>query len=413
MEFRQTKLENGLEIVAECNPDARVTALGFFVKTGSRDETPELAGVSHFLEHMAFKGTKQRTAEDVNREFDAMGAENNAFTSKETTAYWAALLPDHLEGAVDVLADILRPALRPEDFETEKQVIIEEIKMYEDQPPFGADEKCEELHFGTHPLGHNVLGSVDSVTRLSVDQMRNYFEKRYSPGNIALVAAGAVDFDKLVDLTNTRCGSWQPFATERKIELAGRHPGFHVLHKENSAQQYVVQLSDAPGAESPQRHAADLLSTILGDSSGSRLYWNLIDTGAAEHAGLYYVEYQGGGIFWTMMSCDPENAQANLRALHAVYRNAEQDGITEVELAQAKSKTKARLVLAGERSRRRLFAVGGNWVARGKYMTIREELELVDAVTVDDVNRILRDFPLTTSTAVTIGPVSDIESELS
>ncbi len=408
MEFRQATLDNGLEIVAECNPDARVAALGFFVKTGSRDETPELAGVSHFLEHMAFKGTSKRSAEAVNREFDAMGAENNAFTSKETTAYWAAVLPDYLEPTLDILSDIMRPALRVEDFDTEKQVIIEEIKMYEDQPPFGADEKCEEWHFGKHPLGHNVLGSVESIERLRVEQMRDYFERRYSPGNISLVAAGNVDFDHLVEMTSQRCGAWQRFETSRQVVTPPRFPGFHQLKKETSAQQYTVNLSDAPGAESDDRFAADLISTILGDSSGSRLYWKLIDSGEAEHAGLYYVEYQGGGIFWTMLSCEPEKAEANLRILRETYQEALADGLTEIELAQAKSKTKARLVLAGERSRRRLFAVGSHWIARGDYLSVRQELDLVDAVTLEDVNRVLNKYPLTESTTVTIGPVENM-----
>ena len=411
MEFRQAKLDNGLEIVAECNPDARVTALGFFVKTGSRDETPELAGVSHFLEHMAFKGTAKRSAEQVNREFDAMGAENNAFTSKETTAYWASVLPDYTEPTVDILADIMRPALRSEDFETEKQVIIEEIKMYEDQPPFGADEKCEELHFGQHPLAYNVLGSVNSIQQLRVEQMREYFENRYSPNNITLVAAGQVDFDRLVEMTDARCGNWSPFETSRHVVTPPRHPGFHRLQKETSAQQYTVQLSDAPGAENEERFAADLVSTILGDSSGSRLYWKLIDSGEAEHAGLYFVEYQGGGIFWTMLSCDPEKATDNLKLLRSTYEEAEQDGLTEIDLAQAKSKTKARLVLAGERSRRRLFAVGSHWIARETYFNVRQELDQVDAVTLDDINHVLRKYPLTQATTVTIGPVAFNEPE--
>src|SRR4029453_7889772 len=146
--------------------------------------------VSHFLEHMMFKGTPSRTAEDVNRDFDEMGAHYNAFTSEENTVYYAAVLPEHQSRAVELLADIIRPSLREEDFNTEKKVIIEEIRMYEDQPPFGADEKGKAVHFGKPPLGRSVLGTVQSIEQLPVDAMRGYFRNRYSPGNITLVAAG-------------------------------------------------------------------------------------------------------------------------------------------------------------------------------------------------------------------------------
>ncbi len=198
MEFHKHVLANGLEIVAECNAEAHSTALGFFVETGARDETDEISGVSHFLEHMVFKGTPTRSADDVNREFDEMGAHYNAFTSEENTVYYAAVLPEYQTSATELLADIIRPSLREEDFDTEKQVIIEEIRMYDDQPPFGADEKCKALHFGRHPLGRSVLGTVQSITDLRVDAMREYFQRRYSPGNMTLAAAGRIDFAMLV-----------------------------------------------------------------------------------------------------------------------------------------------------------------------------------------------------------------------
>ena len=143
MKYRKETLDNGLEVVAECNDAAHSLGVGFFVRTGARDETDETAGVSHFLEHMVFKGTPTRSADDVNREFDEMGAHYNAFTSEERTVYYAAVLPEYQLRALALLADIMRPALREQDFDTEKQVIIEEIQMYEDQPPFGLDDRCK------------------------------------------------------------------------------------------------------------------------------------------------------------------------------------------------------------------------------------------------------------------------------
>ena len=159
---------------------------------------------------MVFKGTPSRSADHVNREFDEMGAHYNAFTNEENTVFYAAVLPEHQRRAVDLLADILRPSLREDDFNTEKQVILEEIQMYEDQPPFGADDKCRALHYGAHPLGHSVLGTAKSVGGLSVEAMLDYFRRRYSPGNIVLAGAGRIDFDALVSLPNVAAAIGRP-----------------------------------------------------------------------------------------------------------------------------------------------------------------------------------------------------------
>ena len=216
MEFLSHTLENGLEIVAECNDDAYSTAVAFFVQTGSRDETDAVAGVSHFLEHMVFKGTPTRTADDVNREFDEMGATTTPSPAKRTRSTTRPCCPSIRQAAVELLGDILRPSLREDDFDTEKQVIIEEIRMYEDSPPFGADDRCKAAYFGSHPLARSVLGTVESITDLAVEAMRDYFRRRYSPGNVALVAAGRVDFDALVKTAERACGGWEPLETSRR-----------------------------------------------------------------------------------------------------------------------------------------------------------------------------------------------------
>ena len=164
IEFKQTKLENGLTIIAEINPDAHTAAVGYLVNTGARDETPTLMGVSHFLEHMMFKGTERRTADDVNREFDEMGANYNAFTSHEMTFYFAHVLPEYTSRAIDLLGDIMRPSLRDDDFNMEKNVIIEEIGMYDDRPHWRLQDQLLEDHFGSHTLGFRVLGTPETVT---------------------------------------------------------------------------------------------------------------------------------------------------------------------------------------------------------------------------------------------------------
>src|ERR1700737_4023699 len=193
-------MDNGLRVIAETNPPARSVALGFFVRTGSRDETADVSGVTHFLEHMVFKGTPRRTALDVNRDFDNIGAHYNAFTSEENTFFYAAILPESLPQAVDILADILRPSLRDDDFDMEKKVIIEEIGMYEDQPMWSAYDHAKKTFFADHPLGHSVLGTPASITALTRDQMQGYFDKRYVAANITVAAAGNFSFPNLVKL---------------------------------------------------------------------------------------------------------------------------------------------------------------------------------------------------------------------
>jgi len=410
MEFLTHTLPNGLEVVAECDGQAHSTALGFFVKTGSRDETDANSGVSHFLEHMTFKGTPTRSAADVNREFDEMGAHYNAFTNEENTVYYAAVLPECQDRAVELLSDILRPSLRQEDFGTEKQVILEEICMYDDQPPFRADEKCKAAYCGSHPLGHSVLGTVESVTRLSVEAMRDYFRRRYSPDNVVLAGAGRIDFDALCASARRCCGAWKPAADARSIEQVNPRQAFEVLQKETATQQYALQLSAGPAADEPLRYAAKLLGTVLGDDSGSRLYWELVDPGLAEHASLSHCEYEGAGLMMTYLTCAPERAAENLQRILDVYRRAEADGVTQAELDQAKSKIRSRIVLSSERPRGRLFTVGGDWVYRREYRSVRDDLETVAAVTPPQIAEVLSAYPLTRSTTVTIGPLAEVHA---
>src|SRR4029079_10255146 len=200
MSFHQHVLSNGLTIIGEMSPSARSVAVGFFVKTGARDETPAESGVSHFLEHMVFKGTPNRSALEVNYDFDKIGASYNAFTSEENTVFYAAILPEYLPQAVDILADILRPSLRGDDFNMEKKVIIEEIGMYDDQPMWCAYDNAKKAFFHEHPLGNSVLGTADSIRALTRDQMQAYYARRYVAPNILVTVAGNFDWPKVVEL---------------------------------------------------------------------------------------------------------------------------------------------------------------------------------------------------------------------
>ena len=389
-------------------PAAYSTALGFFVNTGARDETDEVSGVSHFLEHMVFKGTPSRSADDVNREFDEMGADYNAFTNDEKTVYYAAVLPEFQTATVELLADILRPSLREDDFNTEKQVILEEIKMYDDQPPFGVDDKCRAAFFGNHPLARSVLGTEASVGGLRVDQMRQYFSRRYAPGNIVLVGSGQIDFDQLCQTAQKQCGNWQKIPAGREVPPAKTNTGFHLLQKDTAVQEYALMMSPAPSATADERYAAKLLESVLGDDSGSRLYWELVDPGLAEHCSLHYDDYLGAGMFLTYLSCDPEFAAENLERIRQVYRQAADDGITQAELDQAKSKINSQVVLASERPASRLFSVGLNWVQRHEYRSVRQVLDSYDAVTLADLAAVQKNYPLTQSTTYVVGPLAEL-----
>ena len=408
MEFRNHTLDNGLEIVAECSPSAYTASFGYFVKTGARDETPELAGVSHFLEHMLFKGTDRRSAADVNRELDEIGSHANAYTSEDRTVYYATVLPEYQTRAVDILSDIMRPALRTEDFGTEKQVIIEEICKYEDQPPFGAHEKAMAAYFGDHPMGNNVLGSVESVTALTADAMRDYFEKRYSPSNIVLSAAGNVDFDDLCRQAEELCGAWKNHNADRQEPTVSPRHGVEVIHKELATQEYLLQISAGPTTDDDDRYPMRMMCTIVGDDSGSRIYWELIETGLVESAAIWPYDYQGVGLAMTYLSCAPEQAADNLARLAEIQKQVEAEGVTEEELNQAKAKICASIVLRAERPSSRMFSVGGGWIQRREYRTVKQAVERYRSVTVNEVNDVLQKYPLSQNMTVAVGPLQTL-----
>src|SRR5262249_10924939 len=215
MPFHTHTLANGLQILGETNPSALSAALGFFVRTGARDEVDGESGVTHFLEHMIFKGTERRTSVDVNRDFDRIGADNNAFTSEENTVFHATVLPEYLPQAVDILADILRPSLRQEDFDTEKSVILDEIARYEVQPAYACYDRAKQICFRGHPLGQSILGTSESITALKREQMADYFQRRYIGPNVLAVAAGKFDWHELVGLIEKQCSAWPNGPTGR------------------------------------------------------------------------------------------------------------------------------------------------------------------------------------------------------
>jgi len=403
-------LDNGLQVVAELSEQAHSVATGFFVKTGSRDELPEVSGVSHFLEHMVFKGTSRRDALAVNRDFDRVGAKHNAQTSEEDTVYHVTCLPEYLPKSFDVLADILRPSLRAEDFETEKQVILEEIRMYLDNPMSVAYEAAKAAHFGSHPLGRSVLGTIDSITQMTVEQMRAYFERRYSPANMVLAVAGRTEWNNVIELTRAHCGQWHGGAAPRTAVRPKGSNAFQALLRADDNQQTVIAVADAPSLESSDRYAAQLLATILGDHTGSRLYWALIDPGYADGVDLTYQDFNQAGVFFTFLSCEPDETQINLGRIAELYRRAGAEGVTDLELTQAKNKVLARSVLRSERPMGRLMSLGFHWAYRREYLSVEQELEAFTSVTRDDISRVQEQWPLMPMTIISVGPTTDVNA---
>jgi predicted Zn-dependent peptidase len=411
MPFHTHTLSNGLTLIGESSPEARSVALGFFVKTGARDETPAEAGVSHFLEHMMFKGTDRRTALEVNLDFDRIGADYNAYTSEENTVYHAAVLPEYLPQVVDVLADILRPSLREEDFAPEKEVVLTEIAKYEDQPGHVLYEHCRQLFYGTHKLGNSVLGTKESVAALTRDQMEAYFRRRYVPSNITVVITGQFEWDQFVGLVNERCSGWLSGLSPRVglAETPGQG-GFEVLRpKTKVAQEYLMWMLAGPPTESPLRYAGDLLATVLGDDPGGRLYWEIVDPGLAESADMGYQECEGAGLYYISIVGEPANAQEDLGLVAEVLGEVQREGITAEELEQARSKVLSRLVRGAERPKGRLSAVAYSWIYQHTLRTLDDELAAFRAVTLADVRELLDRYPLLTPTTVALGPVEKLE----
>ena len=370
MQFRTEVLDNGLEVVAEINPDAFSMSIGYFVKTGSRDETHEIAGVSHFLEHMMFKGTARRTSVDVNRELDDLGS----------------------------------PSLRDEDFQTEKQVILEEIAMYDDQPPYGAMERAMEAYFGSHPLATRVLGTRDTVTALTSEAMRTYHEARYAPNNLCLVATGAVDFDALVKETATRTKSWKASNISRELGPPKVQSQTIGMVHPPATQQYTLEFSPGPGYLDPDRYVTRVLGSILGDDTGSRLFWDLVDTGLADTAVAYTQEFQDCGVFGIFLACAPDQQTENWARIEAILASALESPVTERELDLAKNKICAGMILASERPSNRLFSVGNAWTIRRKYEGVRDAAEHYRQVSLDQVQQAFLKLKDRQRVLVSVGP---------
>jgi predicted Zn-dependent peptidase len=393
VEFRRATLPNGLNVIAEVDAAAHSAAMGFFVKAGARDEQSQIMGVSHFLEHMMFKGTAARSAEQVDREFDDIGAEHNAFTSAEMTAFWCHCLPEFVPQAEDVLSDILRPALRQADFDAEKKVILEEIAMYADNPFWVLYEKLLEEYYGNHPLSHRVLGTNHSISALQRDQMLEYFQNRYSADNTVVALAGRVHFEEVVERLAAHCGTWQRTNPPQRLHAVDRRAIEFSHTSANVHRHYLLMLCPAPAMNDDRRYAAAILSHILGDAEGSRFHWALIDTGMAEEAVAQYEGKDGLGEYLIYCSCDDANAGEVQRVAMREMDHLV-DSLTEDDLERVRSKIATDVTLHAELPAGRMRRLGRVWTYTSSYRSLEDELARINAVMLRDLREVHEAFPI-------------------
>jgi predicted Zn-dependent peptidase len=404
LQFKQATLENGLEVIGEINDAAHSAAVGFMVKTGARDEAAEVSGVSHFLEHMMFKGTAKRNSQQVNEEFDAMGAKNNAFTSNEVTCYWAQVLPEFTERALELLADMMRPSLRGEDFDMEKKVILEEIALYLDRPSHVLFEAVMADHFEKHPMANSVLGSKESVAALGREAMKTYFDARYGPGNMVLSVAGNIDFDAFVQMARKYCGHWKTVNVQRAYPAAALRPKRRHIRDPKLKRHYIAGLCPGPSAQDDARYAAMVLSDVLGDHEGSRLFWALVEPGLADEADFSFFPHDQTGSFLVYASCDPERAGQVEGILMEELHKVLQDGLLEDEVQRSKNKIESGLVLQGESPLGRMRGLASRWIYNREYRSMEEDLALLESIQRESLVSVARTWAFAPMTVTTLGP---------
>ena len=406
MQFKQKTLSNGLVLIGEINPAAKSAAVGYFVRTGARDETAEINGVSHFLEHMLFKGTDRLSPFEVNEAFDSRGAQFNAFTSEEQTVFYAAVLPEYLVQITELWAELMRPALRDDDFDMEKNVIKEEIAMYEDTPTFDVIDRCRTLHFGTHPCGYSVLGTVESIDGLTAAQMREYFARRYAPNNMVVACAGNFDWERFCETVEKASAGWQTYDVGRTLTDFAGTKQTQRIEKENLKREHLCLMHTGVSAQDPRRFAASLLGVIIGDDYGSRFYWELVDKALAEAASMHAGPMDGTGLFYSYIRCGTDKAPRVMEIVDGIFADLLRDGISEEELAKARNKVLSSLVIKNEVPMGRLVDLGFNWMYLSEYRSIEQDVEGVKGVEVEQVNRLIREIDLAGYTQYSLGPTS-------
>ncbi len=390
-EAQVTELDSGIRIVTEAVPSVRSVALGLWVRTGSRDETPAQAGVSHFLEHLLFKGTKRYSAIEIAEIFDGLGAAVNAATGKESTNLYARFLDTHTDEAFDLLSEMLLGPTYPE-IDSEREVVLEEIAMYEDEPQDKVHDVLDRAVFGGHPLGRRVLGEAEVISSIPIPDIDAYHRAHYTGANIVVAAAGNIEHDRIVELSKRHV---EPPAPGDADELeAPQVDGSQVAFQQKDTEQFHICFGGAGidrGDE--RRYALSILDAVFGGSTSSRLFREVREKrGLAYSVGSYTQQYVDSGLIGTYVGTRQDNVQEACEIIGRELASIHTDGITDDELARSKEHVKGRMVLSSESTAARMGRIGKSVLFGTPLLTLDELLVKVDAVTSQDVAELAREL---------------------
>jgi predicted Zn-dependent peptidase len=392
LEHDLTTLPGGERIVSERIDGVRSVALGLWIGAGSRDEPRARAGVSHFIEHLLFKGSSRYSAQEIAELFDTMGGELNAATSRETTVVYTRVPDDHLEQALDAMVDmVFEPSFA--DLDSEREVVLEEIAMVEDNPQDLVHDVAAEVVFGAHPLGRPVIGSADVISSVSRRALRGYHDAAYVAGNVVLAAAGNVEHDRLVDLLRRRRDrAGEPLRLTRRPLQRVPAPRTRFLRKDT--EQYHVVLS-GPGVSraDERRYTASIVDAIVGGSASSRLFQEIREKrGMAYSVYSYGAQFAETGQVGIYIGTRADNLAECLEVTATELRHVGDGGIRAGELERAKENLRGRLLLSLESTSNRMTRLGRAVIADIELLSIEETIERIDAVTADDVAALARDL---------------------
>jgi predicted Zn-dependent peptidase len=385
--IRTSRLSSGIRLVTESMPEVASVCVGFWVGTGSRDEEPGQAGISHFLEHLLFKGTEARSARDIAEAIDAVGGDMNAYTTKEYTAFYVRLLAEDVGLGLDILCDILRrPALRENEVDAERQVIMEEVLMHLDEPADIVQERFAEALFPDHPLGREVLGDPDVIRAVGTAEIRSFFEAHYLPGNMVVAAAGRLDHDEVAAGIEARFTGRQGGSPPvRKPPVVAPRRG--LIEPDETEQAHLVFGVRGPARRSPERFVLAALNHILGGGLSSRLFQSIREErGLAYSIGSDRVGYEDAGALAVSVGTAPENAKEVLGLIKAELDELGEKGISQRELEVAKGHLRADLLLSLEDSGARMSRIGASLLLHGQVLTVEEVAERIDAVSAEAVH---------------------------
>ena len=406
--IHHTRLANGLSVVSEHMPASSAAAVGFWVDAGSRDESPAIAGASHFLEHLLFKGTDTRSAHEIAEAVEAVGGEMNAFTTKEYTAFYVRLLAEDLQLALDILSDIIwAPAFRTEEIDAERQVILEEINMHEDEPSDLVHDILQEALYPGHPLGREVLGDRSTITAMARDQIRGYWADYYRPQSIVVAAAGGVDHDDLVAGVEKRFAGPDGAAPIRTPLPLDAPVPLRVDNRQTEQAHLVVGMR-AGSRDDEDRFALAVLNQLLGGGMSSRLFQEVREKrGLAYSVYSYRGAYLETGMLAVYAGTSPSRAHTVLDVINTELTRLLQDEIPERELAVARGHVKGSVVLSLEDTSSRMSRIGRSQLVHGDIMSMDELVARTEAVTAADVRRVIENVVAGPRTLAVVGPFDE------